>query len=102
MTQVVLLTLGVVFAGLGTAAYAGTWRSWRGRVHPNFVFGWFWMGLAALSMGLAACFIQTPVFGVAFVFAIVAAITAAVGLWGFLSGPPRWLQPRWYRVERER
>lgn len=99
---VVLFTIGLLFGGLGALAYVGVWRSWIGRLHQNVVFGWFWLGLAVLSMGLAASFIRTPVFGFSFVFAVAAAVTGALGLWILLSGVPRRLQPRWYRVERER
>lgn len=99
---VILLAVGVVFGGLGALAYTGLWRSWVRRIHQNIVFGWFWLGLAVLSMGLAASFVRTPVFGLSFVFVIIAAITGALGLWTLLSGVPRWLEPRWYRVERER
>ncbi|ROS72165.1 hypothetical protein EDF24_3425 [Curtobacterium sp. PhB130] len=97
-----LFAMGVVFGGLGALAYAGRWRSWLGRVHENFVFGWFWLGLALLSMGLAASFVRTPVFGVSLVFAFTAAVTGALGVWSVVMGVPRWLQPRWYRVARER
>lgn len=98
----IVFAIGVLFGGLGTLAYIGLWRSWVGRLHQNVVFGWFWLGSAVLSMGIAASFIRTPVFVVSFVFAIAAAITGGIGLWILLSGVPRRLQPHWYRVERER
>lgn len=99
---VMLFAIGIVFGGAGALAYAGVWRSWIGRIHQNVVFGWFWLGLAVLSMGLAASFIRTPVFGLSFVFALCAAVAGALGLWILLAGVPRRLRPRWYRVERER
>lgn len=98
----ILITIGVLLGGLGGSAYAGLWRSWRGRLHQNVVFGWFWLGLAILSMGLAATFVRTPVFGFSFVFVVTAAVAGVLAFWVLVSGAPRWLQPHWYRVERER
>ncbi|GAA3339150.1 hypothetical protein GCM10017714_13480 [Curtobacterium pusillum] len=98
----VLVALGLIFGGLGAAAYAGLWRSWRGRIVDHFVFGWFWLGLTLLSMALAASFVRTPVFGLSFVFAFCAVVTGSLGFWVILMGLPRWLRPRWYRVAQER
>lgn len=103
MTPVVsLIVIGLVFGALGGGAYAGVWRSWLGRLHDNIVFGLFWLGIAALCVGIAAALVRTPVFGFSFVAAAIAAVTGGIGLWTLLSGPPRWAQPRWYRTARQR
>lgn len=102
MLVVTLLAVGVVSTGVAVLAMTGLWRSWTRTTPVAFVAAWFWLGLAAVCMGLAAAFIGTSVFGVAFVFAVAAAVTGGTGLWCGLLGAPRWMQPRWYRLRHER
>lgn len=92
-----VFAFGVVSGGLGGAACAGLWRSWTGRLHESVVFGWFWLGAAVLSIGLATAVVRTPVFALSFVFTGVAIVTGSIGFWVMLSGPPRRLQLKWYR-----
>lgn len=97
---VTLIVVGVVLAAVGAAAYAGLWhRVTRGHGTP-MPFGLLWLGIASLSLGLAALCFDGPVV-LALVLLTVFALGVVLGVWIVIGGA-RWATPRWARRRVER
>ncbi|ROP65587.1 hypothetical protein [Curtobacterium sp. ZW137] len=101
MIPLFMILFGSVFVALGGAAYTGLWRSWARNTSTNVILGLFWLGLAALAIGVSGV-LADLMGGLSLLIAVVAIIATILGIVVLLGGAPRWLQPGWYRTAHGR